>query len=96
MSWWSKTETGVRLTIRVVPRGSRTAVAGLHGDALKIRLQAPPVDGAANEALIKFLADTLDVPRSSIQLVRGHTGRSKEIWISGDPEVIQPERLLPR
>lgn len=94
MSWWSEINEGIRLSIRVVPRASRTEVAGLHGDALKIRLHAPPVDGAANKALIEFLADALKVPRSSIQITRGHTGRSKEIQISDKPETIRPERLL--
>lgn len=94
MSWWSQTDEGVRLKIRVVPRAARTEVAGLHGDALKIRLHAPPVDGAANEALIKFLADALGLSRSAVHIARGHTGRSKEITISGKLDVIRPERLL--
>ena len=52
----SETKTGVRLAIQVQPRASRTELAGIHGDALRIRLAAPPVDGAANEELIRFLA----------------------------------------
>ncbi len=94
MSWWTEKENAVILRIRVAPRASRTEVAGTHGDALKIRLQAPPVDGAANEALIKFLSDELDLPRSAIRIERGHTGRNKDISIQGSVAVVQPQRLL--
>lgn len=96
MSWWTTTNDGIKLRVRVTPRASRSEIAGLHGDALKIRLHAPPVDGAANEALIEFLADALDVPRSTVHIERGHTGRSKEITIRGHPDAIRPDRLLPR
>jgi hypothetical protein len=74
---------GVRLRIRVQPRASRTEVAGLHGDALKIRLSAPPVDGAANEALIRFLADALGVPRGAVNVAAGHASRSKTVRVIG-------------
>ncbi|MBW7907719.1 MAG: YggU family protein [Kiritimatiellae bacterium] len=94
MSWWNEKNGAVHLHIRVAPRASRTEVAGTHGEALKIRLQAPPVDGAANEALIEFLAEALQVPRSTIRIERGHTGRNKEISIQGSAAQIQPARLL--
>ena len=77
------TATGVRLTLHVQPRAARTEIAGLHGDALKIRLAAPPVDGAANEALIRFLAERLGVSRSAITLVSGATSRRKVVEVSG-------------
>ena len=64
-------------------RASRTEVVGWHGDAIKIRLAAPPVDGAANAALLAFLADTLDVPRTSVHLISGSTSRRKRIAITG-------------
>jgi len=74
---------GVRIRIHVQPRASTTEVSGLHGDAIKIRLHAPPVDGAANEALVRFLADRLDVPRGAVTLESGHTGRAKVVRVEG-------------
>ncbi|HEV8456157.1 MAG TPA: DUF167 family protein [Gemmatimonadales bacterium] len=74
---------GVRVRVRVVPRASRTEVVGLQGDALRIRLTAAPVDGAANEALVSFLAERVVVPRSSVRLVSGETSRSKVVLIAG-------------
>jgi hypothetical protein len=74
---------GVRIRVRVVPRASRTELVGLHGDELRIRLTAPPVDGVANEALISFLADRVAVPRSSVRLLSGETSRSKVVLITG-------------
>ena len=74
---------GVRLRLRVQPRASRTEVVGLHGDTIRIRLTAPPVDGAANEALLVFLSDRLSVPRSAVRLVSGETSRSKVVTVSG-------------
>jgi len=77
------TPTGVRLTIHVQPRASRTAIAGLHGDAIRVRLAAPPVEGAANEALVRFLAAVLRVPRSSVAIASGHSGRRKVVTVAG-------------
>jgi uncharacterized protein len=73
----------VRIRIRVQPRASRTEVAGPYGDAIRIRLAAPPVDGAANEALERFLAASLDVPRTAVVLVSGQAGRSKVVEVRG-------------
>jgi uncharacterized protein (TIGR00251 family) len=67
----------------VQPRASRTEVAGVLGDQLRVRLTAPPVDGAANEALVRFLAERLGVPRSAVRLVGGETGRSKVVAVDG-------------
>ena len=69
--------------MRVQPRASRTELAGRHGDALKVRLAAPPVDGAANEALARFLAERLDVSRSAVRLAAGATGRTKVLDVTG-------------
>ena len=69
--------------MRVQPRASGTELAGRHGDALKIRLTAPPVDGAANEALVRFLAERLEVPRSAVRIEVGTTGRSKVVAVEG-------------
>ena len=76
----------VRLSVRVQPRASRDEIAGRYGDAIKIRLTAPPVDGAANEALVKFLARTLDIPVNAITIVAGGSSRSKVVELAGVPE----------
>lgn len=71
------------VAIRVQPRASREGVQGVRGEAIAIQLKAAPVDGAANAALLKLLARVLKVPLSSIELVRGATGRSKWIRVEG-------------
>jgi hypothetical protein len=87
------TATGIRLRLHVQPRASRTELAGLHGSALKVRLAAPPVDGAANEALVRFLSDRLVVPRAAVCLEAGAGGRAKVVTIRGiGPE--EARRLL--
>jgi uncharacterized protein len=73
----------VVLTVRVIPRSPRTCVDGRRGDAILIRLNAPPVDGAANDALIAFLSDVLDVPRRSISIVSGQSSRDKRVRVEG-------------
>lgn len=67
--------------VRVQPRASRSELAGVYGTALKVRLQAPPVDGRANEALIALLAGRLDIPRSDVEIIAGWTGRTKRVAI---------------
>ena len=74
---------GVLLRLSVQPRASRTEVVGPHGDAIRIRLSAPPVNGAANEALLRFLAAKLSVSRSAVRLTAGETSRSKVVSVSG-------------
>jgi uncharacterized protein (TIGR00251 family) len=74
---------GCRLRIVVVPRASRTEVVGVHGDALKIRIAAPPVDGAANEELIAFVARWLEVGRSLVSVTTGQSSRRKTLQIQG-------------
>ena len=71
------------LLLHVVPRARVTALAGRHGDALKIRLAAPPVDGAANDELIRFLAERLAVPRTAVTIAAGHTSRRKTVTVTG-------------
>jgi uncharacterized protein (TIGR00251 family) len=76
----------VRLTVHVQPRASRSEIVGLHGAALKVRLQAPPVDGAANAALVALLADRLGVPRRAVRIVAGATSRAKTVEVDGTTE----------
>ena len=71
----------VILILHVQPGAKRTEVAGRHGDALKIRLAAPPVDGKANAALLRFLSDAFDVPLRNVTLVRGESSRQKIVRI---------------
>ncbi|HEU4642148.1 MAG TPA: DUF167 domain-containing protein [Gemmatimonadaceae bacterium] len=73
----------VRFSVRVQPRAGRTALDGTHAGALRVRLAAAPVDGAANEALVELLADRLDVPRSAITIVSGATSRTKLVEVHG-------------
>src|SRR5262249_25558895 len=77
------TKTGIRLTVHLQPNASKSELGGLHGDALKIRIAAPPVHGAANAALIAFLAEPLGVPRDSVRLVSGASSRRKRLEIDG-------------
>lgn len=81
--WLRAGEGGVVLSLHVQPGARKTEVAGRYGDALKIRLAAPPVDGKANEALIGFLAASLDVPRKSVTLLSGASARTKRLRVSG-------------
>jgi uncharacterized protein len=73
----------VILTIHAQPNAKRTEFAGLHGDALKIRLASPPVNDAANEALCRFLSDQLGVPMNQVIIRAGHGSRRKRVLVSG-------------
>jgi len=79
----------VRFEVHVQPRASRTELAGLHGGLLKVRVAAPPVDAAANRALIEFLADRLGVPKRSVRIVAGETSRKKILEVDG----VTPEQV---
>ena len=71
------------LAVRVIPRARRTEIAGRRGGAVLVRLAAPPVDGAANEALLAFLSDRLGVPRRRLALLRGAASRDKVVDVEG-------------
>ncbi len=73
----------VRFSVHVQPRASRPGFAGLHGDALKVRLAAPPVDGAANAALVELLADAFAIPRRAVRILAGETSRAKLVELDG-------------
>jgi uncharacterized protein (TIGR00251 family) len=75
----------VTLTLHIQPGAKKTEIAGLHGDALKLRLAAPPVDGKANAALLAFLAERLDLPKSALALKSGQTSRRKVVDVAGAP-----------
>lgn len=83
LEWMNETKDGIALRVRAVPRASKNQIQGVHDGALKIRLTTPPVDGKANQALVKFLSKTLKVSKSQIQLAQGDTSRHKTFQITG-------------
>ncbi len=83
LSWIAGSPDGCTLTIKATPRASRTEIAGAEAGWLRVRLQAPPVDGRANEALTEFLAEKLDLPRRAVFVLAGETGRIKKVHIPG-------------
>ena len=78
----NESSDGLIFSILVQPRASKNQVAGLHGDALKIRLTAPPVEGKANKMRAAFLAKSLGVPKSAVEIVSGQTGRNKQVKVA--------------
>ena len=88
--------TVVRVWVHVQPRASRSEIIGQHGAALKVRLQAPPVDGAANEALVQLIADSLGVSRRSVRVVAGATSRTKTVEVVGTTEAAVRALAAPR
>ncbi len=81
------------LTVRVQPRASRSEIVGRQGGALKVRVASPPVDGAANEEMVRLLAKSLGVPRSHVELLRGASGRNKVVRVHGLSPLQVEERL---
>lgn len=86
--WLRADGAGSLLTVHVQPGAKRTEVVGEHGDALKIRLAAPPVDGKANEALVAYLAEALGLPRREVGLQAGQTSRRKLLAVALPPEQV--------
>lgn len=80
------TDLSATFSVRIQPRASNNGISRMEDGSLKIRLTAPPVDGAANEALVKFLSDTLSVSKSQVEIVSGHTSREKRVKIIGMSE----------
>lgn len=90
----TESPAGVSFAVKVHPRAKKDAVTGEVGDALKLSLTAPPVDGRANQACIEFLAKFLNLPRSSITIAAGESGRRKLIRVSGISAAQLREKLL--
>jgi uncharacterized protein len=79
----AETASGVELDVRVIPRAKKSGLGGVRDGAVLIRLAAPPVEGAANEALISFLSEILQVPRRAIRIVSGERSRHKRVAVAG-------------
>lgn len=90
--WYRRNGETITLTLHVQPGAKRSEIVGLHGEALKIKLAAPPIEGRANEALLKFIADLFAVPLRNTELKQGGQSRHKVVAITGS--LIKPESLL--
>lgn len=91
MVWYKRDNEQIILNVYIQPGAKHTEIAGFHGEALKIRLHAPPIDGRANEALLKFIAQLFAVPTRQVLLKRGDKSRHKTLIINGSR--IDPARL---
>ena len=88
------TADGVVITVRVIPRASRAGLAGTRGDALLVRLQSAPVEGAANDELVEVLAKALQVPRRAVTIVAGDRSRQKRVSVAGIDAATAASRLV--
>ncbi len=93
MPWFEDKGDHLIINTRVAPRAAKDGIQGLMGDALKVRIQAPPVDGKANAYLIKFLAKQWKVPRASLDILSGETGRNKRLRVANPTDELRA-RLL--
>jgi uncharacterized protein (TIGR00251 family) len=97
-AWCSALPGGVRIAVQITPNAKKTEVIGVLDDALKLKLQAQPIEGKANEALVRFLAGALAVPRSAVTITHGQTNKRKLIEVASaalTPEAVE-RLLLPR
>lgn len=83
-AWCTAVPEGVRLAVQITPNAKKSEVIGVLDDALKLRLQAQPIEGKANEALVRYLADALSVPRSAVTITHGHTSKRKLVDVQSD------------
>lgn len=95
LPWLRESGGRLLLTVHVQPGAKTTEVVGLYGDALKIRLAAPPVDGKANAALVDFLAGRLGLPKSAIELKSGQSSRRKQLLVDAPAESVLERLPLP-
>ena len=84
----SSAKDGIRISLHVQPGASKSEWAGIVGDALKLRIAARPVEGEANKAVCKFLADFFAVPKSAVSIIHGLSGRNKTVHVSGSAELL--------
>lgn len=84
----NKKENGIRFSVRAVPNASKCEITGIYDGCLRIRLDAPPNEGKANEKCIKFLSKLLDVPKSNIEIISGDKNKNKIIEVKGNPDIL--------
>jgi uncharacterized protein (TIGR00251 family) len=89
----NETVKGISFAVKVQPRARKNAVTGTMGDALKLALTAPPVEGRANQAVIEFFAELFEIPRSSVTIASGETSRNKVVRIAGLGRAAVEQRL---
>ncbi|WP_408096298.1 DUF167 domain-containing protein [Peredibacter sp. HCB2-198] len=90
MAIWLKVHPkGCTLSLYIQPGASRSEISGLHGDRLKVKIKAPPVDGEANAALIKFMAETLGIAKKNVHLIHGETSRQKTLLVEMSFEKVE-------
>ena len=90
--WYHRHGEVITLTLHVQPGAKRSEIVGLHGEALKIRLAAPPIEGRANDALLRFIAEVFAVPLRNTELKQGGQSRHKVVTVTGSK--VEPESLL--
>lgn len=94
MAWFEESKGCIIVCVRVMPCAAKDEIAGvMGGNALKIRIQAPPIEGKANTCLVKFLSKHWNIPRSSIEILSGATGRNKRLSISNPTDEMRKELL---
>ena len=81
--WFKENKNKLTLNVYVVPRSSKSGIVGIYNGCLKIKLKSPPVDNAANEELVRFLAEKLDVPKKNVEIIKGHTQKKKIVLLVG-------------
>ncbi len=89
MAFFEEKDGCIILSVRVIPRAAKDSIQGVMGDALKVRIQAPPVEGKANAHLVKFLSKHWKIPRANIEILSGETGRNKRLRISDPPDTLR-------
>jgi uncharacterized protein (TIGR00251 family) len=92
-TWYRRNGEVITLNLHIQPGAKRSEIVGLHGEALKIKLAAPPIEGRANEALLKFIAGLFGVPLRNTELKQGGQSRHKVVAVTGS--AVDPESLLP-
>jgi len=96
MSWLHASPEGITIAVRVVPRASRDEISEVLDNALKVRLQAPPLEGKANAALVRFLSKVLNIPKGHVSIRTGAKGRNKQVLLKGLSAEQVHDRLSPR
>jgi uncharacterized protein len=92
-TWIKPADGGTELNVHIQPGAAKSEIAGLHGDAVKIRIRARPVEGAANQALTEFVATCIGVPRKAVKILRGEKSRQKTVWVALEADEVE-RRLL--